>query len=302
MNWSRAYWRFAVALILYIAFVMLFPLIASWPIPAAFLALIPVSLAATSRIWAGGFLSVINVPVTLVIASRTDRVALGSLLLHYMVPLVAIMIIGILVGTLVRTLQERADLKSVLLKTSGERDYLRSRIGATVRQTISLLDRSDSTSSSAILPLLYESAYGQQVPSRTELGAYFQTIIPDLFPPGIEGEWETEFDRCTVEPETAIQLGLAVAKMTSNMLAYGRQKDAPPWFSLELTAEEDGLTIRFCDRGPGFPDTFVRDTAEVGNSLSCLRDIASHFHGSLTLRNENGACCILEFPVTLILS
>lgn len=105
-----------------------------------------------------------------------------------------------------------------------------------------------------------------------------------------------------------------VRNLVENALRYGVQGDAAQDISVDISTNNNEVTLTVCDRGPGIPDDErtkifdafyrVRGASErsggVGLGLSLVRQIAAHHNGQVRCvpRNGSGACFVVTLPVS----
>ncbi len=118
MDWTRLYIRFSLSLILYIIYVMVLPAFRGAFPAAVLIGVLPVAIAATVRMWPALFLSLVNVPVTLIIVGRALALPMFENAALLLPSFAAVILAGILTGLLVRTLRERDRLKADLARGS----------------------------------------------------------------------------------------------------------------------------------------------------------------------------------------
>ncbi|HUX11765.1 MAG TPA: ATP-binding protein [Spirochaetia bacterium] len=338
MDWTRLYIRFSLALILYIIYVMILPAFSGAFAAASLIAVVPVVIAATVRVWPALFLSLVNIPVTLIIVGRALRVPVldstGPLLPSFAMVVIA----GILSGLLVRNRRERDRLQGDLAAALSDRDSFRAGIGEgldrmmeTIRMLAGLeatravrnlssepadpdaqsetaradlLPVADISRHLAFLPQIYAILYaGTTSPTDVDAGHFLQDVVERhlerIRPTTVE--FNPELDTWRIGPREALLLGQAVTEMVQNAVQFGTGVDTDAIIDLELEVDGDLAELRLTDHGAGFPEPVLYNQriAQHGLGIPLIRTIVATLGGDLRLVNETGACCIVKFPVIL---
>ncbi|WP_455381776.1 ATP-binding protein [Salinispira pacifica] len=315
MNWSRLYIRFSLSLILYIVYVMLLPLFGRTIPAAALLAILPVTVAASVKLWPGIFLAALNAPVTLILAGRTLALPIGSNILSLLPALSAVLAVGILTGMYVQVRRDRDVIRLELAAALSDRERFRSDLVASVERTVArfrtLATIRDARGAVAdierhirALPSISELLYaGARPPESVEMH--------DLLPALVERtlvmleaetvEFNHDLESWKIGAPAAELLGSAVVEMVTNAVHFGSGVDATVVIDLELSEENDRVRIRFLDHGVGFPEPvlFNQKRGWSGMGIPIVRDTVTRLGGTLRLVNETGACYDLNFPVIL---
>jgi len=322
MNWPALYLRYSVSLVLYVAFVMVFPYLQAFAIHASLLAVVAVALASSARLWAGLFLSVVNIPVTLLLASRFEPQPHGitlyyTLAMHYMIPFVSVILVGILVGLLMKAWEQTREVEKRLARAVVERDYFHGQIAESVAicldhfsdvLTVACGSQGDAAQADAIgavirhagaLGVLFPSLHERTPPGAVDLRSYIPKLVGELVEEG-KAAWECDLEPLEVAPRTAVAVGIVLTELTANAVAYGMKDGSTPSFKIELDVEEELIRLNFKDGGPGYQDRSVAfpPAAQQGTGLAIIRQVVSGLRGSVSFANEDGASCLIEFPAT----
>ncbi len=324
MEWTRLYIRFALSLVFYLIYVMVLPFFGNSIGAASLLAALPVAAAATVKMWPGVFLSLLNIPVTLIVTDRTLGTKLQDGIWLLLPSLVAVVAVGALTGLLVRTLRRRKQLEADVETARADGELFREAVAGGIDQTIELFrtvsrlveagtgqQKSSGTGTVAeidrriaLLPLIYRMIYAvPRPPAQVELSRFLPDLaartMADL---GAEAaELNGDLDLWQVAPPSAALIGSAIVEMATNSVRYGAGVDASVVVDLELAHDGERVELRFLDHGAGFPDPVLygQRNGPPGLGIPIVREIVTRLGGTLHLVNETGACYVLEFPAIL---
>jgi len=322
MNWPALYLRYSISLVLYIAYAMVFPYLQAFAIHASLLAVVAVALASSARLWVGLFLAVVNIPVTLLLVSRFEPGPHGialyySLAMHYMIPFVSVILVGILVGLLMKAWEHTRDIEKRLARATVEREYFHGQIAESVTLCLDHFadvlgvacgTAGDAAQSGAVgaairhagaLGALFPSLHERTPPGAVDLRSYIPNLVGELVEEGTAA-WECDLEPLEVAPRTAVAVGIALTELTANTVAYGMKNGSTPSFKIELDVEDELVRLKFKDEGPGYQEEAfaLPPGAGHGTGLAIVRRVVSGLRGSVSFANENGASCLIEFPAT----
>jgi PAS domain S-box-containing protein len=98
-----------------------------------------------------------------------------------------------------------------------------------------------------------------------------------------------------VTPEQARNLALVINELTTNTIKHALQNRDQAHIKVRIALEDQVVTLRFQDDGPGYPTEVMRlERYDVGFNL-IQKLVCGSLRGDLSLRSENGAVTTIQF-------
>jgi two-component sensor histidine kinase len=92
-------------------------------------------------------------------------------------------------------------------------------------------------------------------------------------------------------------VGLIINELTSNSAKHAFADTAEPKISIDINSEVKNLKILYRDNGIGLPPDFSIDQQIKSFGLEFIKDLVEQHHGTITAKNDGGACFILNLNV-----
>lgn len=143
---------------------------------------------------------------------------------------------------------------------------------------------------------IYETLYQGDDLQYVRIGPLVTTIIRDLRS-GLASqnvEINLHIDECLLPRQKSITVGLIINELITNSLKYAVQPDAPTTIGVNVQPHDHNrVLIRVTDTGPGYPED-VLTTGTQGFGLMVIRALVEQNHGTISLRNADGADTSIE--------
>jgi two-component sensor histidine kinase len=97
-----------------------------------------------------------------------------------------------------------------------------------------------------------------------------------------------------IDEEKLVPIALIVTELISNALEHGFAEREGGTIRIDLTPQSDRLMLTVADDGKGLPEGFSVETAS-SMGLRIVQALAQQINGRLTMENDHGAICRLEF-------
>ena len=98
-----------------------------------------------------------------------------------------------------------------------------------------------------------------------------------------------------VTPEQARNLALVLNELTTNTIKHALQDRSQAHIAVRIALEDQVVTLRFQDDGPGYPTEVVRlERYDVGFNL-IQKLVCGSLRGDLSLRSDDGAVTTIQF-------
>jgi two-component sensor histidine kinase len=93
-------------------------------------------------------------------------------------------------------------------------------------------------------------------------------------------------------------LTLIINELISNTIRHSRLLNIPMAIKVTITHQDNGITLRFSDNGPGYPgDILDAQASPHGSGLHIIQALTtSSLGGRLTLTHDHGAVACITFP------
>jgi two-component sensor histidine kinase len=151
------------------------------------------------------------------------------------------------------------------------------------------------------MALIHQHLYGSASLERVDLGSYARSLAEALRVT-LAPRARVRVDVAAVEApvDRAVPLCLLLNELLTNAFKYGAEptQPAPDWdvrVLIEEVASPRGLRVVVQDRGPGLPEGFrLQGHASLG--LQLVTTLARQIRGTVSARNDEGACFEVVFP------
>ncbi|MEI6788475.1 MAG: sensor histidine kinase [bacterium] len=93
-------------------------------------------------------------------------------------------------------------------------------------------------------------------------------------------------------------LTLIINELISNTIRHSRSLNTPMAIEVTITHQDNSITLRFSDNGPGYPvDILDAQASPHGSGLQIIQALTtSSLGGRLTLTHDHGAVACITFP------
>jgi two-component system, sensor histidine kinase PdtaS len=99
-----------------------------------------------------------------------------------------------------------------------------------------------------------------------------------------------------LDVDKVIRIGLIVNELVSNALKYAYGGQEAPSLEVRISQYAKDIHVEIKDNGAGVPDGFDMESAQ-SFGLRMIRAFTRELRGKLAVRNQNGACFMLNIPI-----
>jgi two-component sensor histidine kinase len=89
-------------------------------------------------------------------------------------------------------------------------------------------------------------------------------------------------------------VGLIINELTSNSAKHAFADTPDPKISIDINSKDNNLEILYRDNGSGLPKDFNKDKQTKSFGIEFIKDLVEQHHGTITAKNDGGACFILN--------
>ncbi len=141
---------------------------------------------------------------------------------------------------------------------------------------------------------MLSSAEWQPLPL-SELAERVIYTTRDSFPPSVQVSVTISPSPVHIMPDQAQHLALIISELAMNTLKYAASGRNTLQIAVDITQQEESITLIYRDDGPGYPEDVVNlERHDVG--LEIIQKITQrNLHGDLALRNDGGAVTEIRF-------
>ena len=105
-----------------------------------------------------------------------------------------------------------------------------------------------------------------------------------------------QVDEIHLDVDKVIRIGLIVNELVSNAFKYAYAGQEAPLLEVRISQSAKDIRVEVIDNGAGVPDSFDMESAQ-SFGLRMIRTFTRELRGKLAVRNQNGACFMLNIPV-----
>ena len=156
------------------------------------------------------------------------------------------------------------------------------------------------------ITLIHEKLYKKSEVTNINLKEYLTTIVDEILGSILKNSSvltvKYSIEEFTVNPETAIPLGLITTEIVTNSVKYAIMENGENTLSVSLNRKKGGMaTLIITDTGPGFPEGMDPETQD-SLGFKVIKALTLQLKGQHSISNDGGARHELTFPLTSVKS
>jgi len=149
------------------------------------------------------------------------------------------------------------------------------------------------------MALIHEKLYQTNNMSHISFSGYLQELVQNLFRSYAAYDRNIDFELNLIEVDisidTSITLGLIVNEIIANSLKHAFKGKSNGTIFVDLTKENDILSLKIKDDGVGIPDNFnYKKTSTLGFNI--ILNLIEQINGKLSINVSNGTELKIDFP------
>ncbi len=133
------------------------------------------------------------------------------------------------------------------------------------------------------------------IPMRAYLSQLIEAIMA-VFPNSEDVAIETSIDEFTINSRIAFPLGIIVNELITNAMKYAFGQGARGDLRISVVKDAGHVTLSIQDNGPGIPGR-EEGGEPKGLGIMLVTMLSEQIGGKFSMRNSNGALCVVEFDV-----
>ena len=150
------------------------------------------------------------------------------------------------------------------------------------------------------IAMVHERLYKKDNLSKINFKQYLSELVQELvksFPiQSKQIQIEEELQKIELEITKAVPIGLIVNEALTNSLKHAfNSVNEKPTIKIKMQLIYDRIQICITDNGVGFADINSRKDSALG--LSLIESLCDQIDAQVVLKNENGACVSIVFPI-----
>jgi len=149
------------------------------------------------------------------------------------------------------------------------------------------------------LSTLYEKLHQNTDATQIDLQQYIQELLSSLFATFSDYPVDlyAELNPISIDPDTAITIGLIVNEIATNAIKHGFRQDESNWFKVHMESKNQGtlLVLRLENSGNPLPRSIdISSTETLGFRL--IQTLVEQIQGSLEITREPLPVFVIRFP------
>jgi two-component sensor histidine kinase len=149
------------------------------------------------------------------------------------------------------------------------------------------------------LSTLYEKLHQNTDATQIELQLYIQELLSSLFATFSDYPVEvyTDLKHISIDPDTAITIGLIVNEIATNAIKHGFRPDERNWFQVHMESKDHGTLLVLTLENSGNPlprSVDISSTDTLGFRL--IQTLVEQIQGSLEITREPHPVFVIRFP------
>jgi PAS domain S-box-containing protein len=219
--------------------------------------------------------------------------------------------------SIIRDITEREKVDAQIVNSLKEKEILLKEIHHRVKNNLqiisSLLDlqetyvKEDETAVNVLresqnrvlsMAMIHEMLYQSRDLSHINFADYLRSLVSSLFHTyGVESRvnMSIDVDKCYLNVETSVPLGLIISELLSNSLKYAFPDDRNGELEISIRHEENDFELVISDDGVGFPEDVDFKNVDSSLGLQLVNSLVNQLDGSIELDRSKGTRFIIKF-------
>ncbi len=157
----------------------------------------------------------------------------------------------------------------------------------------------DAASRVHSMGLLYDKLYRSEFIGDVKIKEYFPVLINEivnLFPQKEKVKINTQIDDIVLNVKTLSSLGIIINELITNSMKYAFNNRNEGLIDFTLTENHNRIKMTVEDNGSSLPDSFSLEDSS-GFGIQLVKILVHQLSGTISFKQDKGACFIIEFNV-----